>query len=76
MIPRSEIAKAMATGKTEALHPEYGLKEKVRYIGLAKKFIAGTVVLGDKDEVAVGAEVTLSGNGKEQTRQDQWLWRL
>jgi Fe-S-cluster-containing dehydrogenase component len=65
--PKSEIAKAMAKGNTEALHPEYGLKEKVKYIGLAKKFIAGTVVLGDKDEVAVGATVTLSGNGKEQT---------
>jgi hypothetical protein len=33
---------------------------------LAKKFIAGTVILGDVDEVAVGAKVTLSGNGKDQ----------
>jgi len=64
--PKSEISKLMATGKTEALHPEYGLKEKVRYIALAKKFIAGTVILGDIDEVAVGADVTLSGNGKDQ----------
>ena len=65
--PKSEIAKLMAKGTTEALHPEYGLKEKVRYIGIARKFIAGTVILGDVDEVAVGATVTISGNGKEQT---------
>ena len=65
--PKSEIAKLMASGNTEALHPEYGLKEKVRYISLAKKFIAGTVILGDVDEVASGATVTLSGNGKDQT---------
>jgi Fe-S-cluster-containing dehydrogenase component len=64
--PRSEISKLVASSKTEALHPEYGMKEKVRYIGLPKKFIAGTVVLGDVDEVAVGAKVTLSGDG--QTR--------
>ena len=25
--PKSEIAKLMASGKTEALHPEYGMKE-------------------------------------------------
>ena len=64
--PKSEISKLMASGKTEVLHPEYGLKEKVRYIGLAKKFIAGTVIRGDIDEVAVGAEVTLTGGGGEQ----------
>jgi Fe-S-cluster-containing dehydrogenase component len=65
--PNSEIAKLMASKETEALHPEYGLKEKVRYIALAKKFIAGTVILGDIDEVAAGAKVTLSGNSGEQT---------
>ncbi len=65
--PRSEITKLTASSQTEALHPEYGMKEKVRYIGLPKKFVAGTVVLGDVDEVAVGAKVTLSGNGKEQS---------
>jgi Fe-S-cluster-containing dehydrogenase component len=61
--PKSEISKLTASAKTEALHPEYGMKEKVRYIGLAKKFIAGTVILGDRDEVAVGVKVTLSGDG-------------
>ena len=61
--PKSEISRLMATGTTEALHPEYGMKEKVRYISLPRKFIAGTVIYGDVDEVAVGLTVTLSGNG-------------
>jgi len=65
--PKSEIAKLMASGDTEALHAEYGLKEKVRYISLPKKFIAGTVIYGDTDEVAVGLKVTLSGDGKSQS---------
>jgi Fe-S-cluster-containing dehydrogenase component len=64
--PKSEISKLTASGKTEVLHPEYGLKEKVRYIGLAKKFVAGTVICGDIDEVAVGAKVSISGNNGEQ----------
>jgi Fe-S-cluster-containing dehydrogenase component len=65
--PKSEIAKLVASAETEALHPEYGLKEKVRYIGLAKKFVAGTVVLGDVDEVAANINVTLSGEGQTRT---------
>jgi ferredoxin len=62
--PRSEVAKLIASGKTEALHPEFGLKEQVRYIGLPKKFVAGTVIFGDTDECAVSLKVSLSGNGK------------
>ncbi len=42
--PKSEISKLIASGKVEALNPEYELGEKVYYIGLPKKFIAGTVV--------------------------------
>jgi Fe-S-cluster-containing dehydrogenase component len=64
--PKSEISKLMASSNTEVLHPEYGLKEKVRYISLPKKFMAGTVVYGDVDEVAVNLEVVLSGDGKSQ----------
>jgi Fe-S-cluster-containing dehydrogenase component len=66
---KSEISKLMKSGDTEVLHPEYGLKEKVRYIGLPKKFIAGTVIYGDVDEVAVGVNITLSGDGKSLTAQ-------
>jgi Fe-S-cluster-containing dehydrogenase component len=61
--PESEVAKLIASGKTEALHPDFGLKEQFRYIGLPKKFVAGTIILGDKDECAIGLKVTLTGNG-------------
>ncbi len=62
----SAIAKLVASGVTESLHPEYGLKEKVSYIGLPRKFIAGTVVYGDIDEVASGVTVKLVGKGESR----------
>jgi Fe-S-cluster-containing dehydrogenase component len=65
--PNSEVAKLVKSGAAVAMHPEHGLKEKVTYIGLPKKFVAGTVIYGDKDEVAGGLEITLSGAGKNQT---------
>jgi Fe-S-cluster-containing dehydrogenase component len=65
--PKSEISKLVASGNTETLHPEYGMKEKVTYIGLPRKFIAGTVVYGDIDEVAANLDITLNGNGGSQT---------
>jgi Fe-S-cluster-containing dehydrogenase component len=61
--PESEVAKLVASGETEALHTEYGLRDKVRYLGLPKRFIAGAVVLGDTDKCAEGAEVSLEGGG-------------
>jgi NAD-dependent dihydropyrimidine dehydrogenase PreA subunit len=64
--PNSAISRLLATGKTEILHPEYSIGEKVSYLGLPKKFIAGTVIYGNKDECASGVEVTLSHNGKTQ----------
>ena len=67
--PQSEAAKLMASGNTEALHPEYGMKEKVRYISLPKKFVAGTVIYGDIDECAGGLTVSLSGNGQTRTTE-------
>lgn len=65
--PDSGISRAMASGMTEALHEEYGLMEKVRYIGLPKRFVAGAVVFGDTDECAVGISVTLGSGGAEKT---------
>jgi Fe-S-cluster-containing dehydrogenase component len=64
---KSEIAKLLASGKTEVLHPEYRMGDKVSYIGLPKRFVAGAVVFGDKDECAEGAKVTLEGEGEKQT---------
>ncbi len=63
--PESEVSKRFKSNRLESLHPEYGLKEKVFYTGLPKIFIAGSVVLGDKDECAEGAKVTLRC-GKER----------
>ena len=71
--PNSEAAKLIASGTTEALHPEYTLKERVVYIGLPKKFIAGTVLYGDKDECAEGVTVTLSGNGGKKTAKTNFF---
>lgn len=69
--PNSEVAKLAASPEAEIMHPEYDLEEKVRYIGLPKRFVAGTVVLVDIDECAVNAEVTLSGNGpKKRVKTD------
>ena len=61
--PNSKVSQMIASNKTEVIHPEYELKEKVRYIGLPKRFIAGTVVFGDKDECAENVDVTLTGDG-------------
>ena len=65
--PGSEVAKLVAAGGTEVMQPEYGLREKITYRNLPKKFVAGTVILGDVDEVAVGADVTLLADGKTWT---------
>ncbi len=62
--PKSEVSKLMVKGKVESLHPDYGLKEQVKYIALPKKFVAGTVILEDKGECGVGLNVSLSGNGE------------
>jgi hypothetical protein len=42
------------------------MKEKVVYIGIPKKFIGGAVVLGDTDECAESARVTLQGKGEKR----------
>ena len=58
--PESNVSKSMAVSKKEALHPEFGLEDNVLYIGLPKRFIAGTVILADKDdEYAENANVTI-----------------
>jgi Fe-S-cluster-containing dehydrogenase component len=64
--PKSEVSKLISTGTAEVLHPEYDMKDKVLYIGLPRKFIAGAVVFGDTDECAEGVTVTLSGADEEK----------
>jgi len=65
--PASEVARLVAGGTSEVLHPEFAMGEKVTYRNLPKKFVAGTVILGDVDEVAIGAEVTVSSDGRTWT---------
>lgn len=71
--PDSDIAKLVKTGEPVAMRPEFGLNEKVTYIDLPKKFVAGTVFLPDKGEAAIGARVTLTGRGgSREAVTDGW----
>lgn len=71
--PNSEVSKLVASGKVETLHPEYEMRDKVSYIGLPKRFIAGSVVFGDKDECAENVSVTLIGEeGKKVIKTDNY----
>ncbi len=62
----SELAAISAKG--EILHPEFGLKTRVTYTGLPKKFIAGTVYDPGAQEVVIGATCTLTGEGETFTQ--------
>ena len=58
--PDSAVSQLMAEGNAEVLNSQYGLKEKVFYIGLPKRFVAGTLIYGNKQECSTGIEVNLS----------------
>jgi Fe-S-cluster-containing dehydrogenase component len=69
----SEVARLVASGQTEVLHPEYGLEGAVRYVGLPKRFVAGVVIFGDTGACGDGAEVTITGEGvRLTTRADRY----
>jgi Fe-S-cluster-containing dehydrogenase component len=72
--PGSELVKRAKASKTEELHPEYALKPRVLYAGLPKKFIAGEVILSDREgECAEGVQVTLTaGREKQSVRTDNY----
>jgi ferredoxin len=65
--PDNELSQIWASERVEDLHPEFGIKTRVRYAGIPKRFVAGTVLLKDKDQCAENAKVTLSGGRKKQT---------
>lgn len=67
----ADMAAFMEGGET--LHPEFGLKTKVTYKALPKKFIAGTVYDPTALEVVIGAKCTLTGEGETFT-QDTNHW--
>lgn len=68
----SDIAKLAAACEVQAFHPEYGTDPLIKYRGIPKRFVAGEVVLADKqDECAQGIRVTLdSVGGPQQTITD------
>ena len=72
--PKSEIAKAVASLKSQTYRPEYGLEPTVTYVGLPKRFIAGEVVRRDvPGECAQAVQVTLEGDGvKRETKTDSY----
>src|SRR5208282_1135488 len=50
--PNSEISQLHRNNVVEDLHPEYGMKPLVSYLGLPRRFVAGEVAFADKMEVA------------------------
>lgn len=64
--PNSEISRLTAEKKPYSAHPEFGLKETVRYLNFPKKFVTGTVVYKENDQCAKDIKVTLKGDGIEQ----------
>jgi Fe-S-cluster-containing dehydrogenase component len=62
--PQSEISRKRKEFETEALWGRNDLKPRVLYTALPKPFLSGTVALGDTDECAIGAKVTLHDKSK------------
>jgi len=63
--PESEIANAVAESDTEYLHPEFSTRPLVKYVGIPQRFIAGEVILKDRqDECARDVPVLLEGGGQ------------
>jgi Fe-S-cluster-containing dehydrogenase component len=70
----SEIAQFMKSASIEDLYPEYGLSPSVVYVNLPKKFIAGEVVLADRqDACAEGVKVILSNGTHKQVCETDFL---
>jgi len=61
--PNSEISRLVASQKPYALRPEFGLGDKVLYLNVPTKFVAGTVVFKETDQCAANVDVTLKANG-------------
>jgi hypothetical protein len=49
------------------MHPEYGLGDKVLYLNVPRKFVAGTVVFKETDQCAKDVTVMLKGDGSEKS---------
>ncbi len=58
--PQSAVSKFLAAESTEPLYPELGTKPQLRYAGLPKPHLSGTIRLADSKECAAGVKVTLA----------------
>ena len=58
--PESKISKFLEGKKAESIESLKATGPNVKYIGLPKPHLAGTVIYGDKDECAKDATVTLT----------------
>lgn len=68
--PESDIVKAMAGKQVEDYRPEFKTRPLVRYSGIPKKFVAGEVVLEDRqEECAQGVKISLEGGGTSLATQ-------
>lgn len=66
--PDSDIAKWTTELEAEIFHPEFDTQPLVKYVGIPRRFIAGEVVLEDRQgECAQGVAVLLEGD--DQTRE-------
>jgi Fe-S-cluster-containing dehydrogenase component len=72
--PESEISRKIGSGDTEEFHPEYGLKPSVHYMNLPKRFIAGEILLKDRqDQCAEGVTVVLKDGGGDHVCKTDFL---
>ena len=66
--PAGEIARLAGEASVETFHPEFGTEPLVKYIGIPKRFVAGEVVLKDRQgECARNVNITLEGGGQTRT---------
>ena len=65
--PTSGISRRLKNETTEELHPEFGLRPAVRYLGLPKRFVSGEIAFADRlTEPAAGVRVSLHDGTKSR----------
>ena len=62
----SNLPDSVKNKKLEVMHPEFSTNPSVQYIGLPKRFVAGSVLFGDKNECAENVTVTLVGDKEKK----------
>lgn len=58
--PKSKISKFLAENEAEPFESEKGTRPNVKYVGLPKPNLGGTIIFGDTDECAKDVSVTLT----------------